>query len=135
MSGKCAWLCVNFCMLVGMRVWLNAIPFKVMRMLMMRVMTMAVFVLQRSVFMLMHMMFCEVQPHAQGHHRRSRPKTKYWWAPQTPRLKWRHQRTARSRSTRLYVPSPMHAKPARTTPDQGHSPESQSTSQMTTNPR
>ena len=61
-------------MLVGMRVWLNAIPFKVMRMLMMRVMTMAVFVLQRSVFMLMHMMFCEVQPHAQGHHCRSRPK-------------------------------------------------------------
>ena len=54
-------------MLVRMCVWLAAIPFGIMRVLVVVVMRMQVFVFQGFVFMNMFVAFAHMQPHSQRH--------------------------------------------------------------------
>ena len=69
-------LVFEFCMLVVMCVRLNAIPFKVMDMLVVLVMFMFMFVfmLQRFMQMFMCMVLGQMKPNTKAHQRRSNPK-------------------------------------------------------------
>ena len=70
-------LVFEFCMLVVMCVRLNAIPFKVMDMLVVLVMFMFVFMLQRFVQMFMCMVLGQMKPNTKAHQRRSNPRYIY----------------------------------------------------------
>ena len=71
---KMCMLVFEFCMLVIMCVRLNAIPFKVMDMLVVLVMFMFVFMLQRFMQMFMCMVLGQMKPNTKAHQRRSNPK-------------------------------------------------------------
>src|SRR3990167_2232533 len=66
---------LQWCVLVHMCVWLITVPVKVMTMLVMGVMPKRVSVQQLCMFMLMGVVFGQMEPYTNGHHCSGYPET------------------------------------------------------------